>query len=203
MSCIFVTGIGTDVGKTFVAAALVLAKKANYWKPIQSGSPTDSDFIEKLLGRNCQKIFKETFKLREPLSPHASASLQGIKIKLTDFKLPASNAPLVVEGAGGVLVPISEDFLVIDLIEKLQTPTLIVSKHYLGSINHTLLTIDALRRRKISIKGIVYNGTDVFDNEEIIEKLSGIKKIATIPTYHEVNLAALESAAKLLAPLEF
>lgn len=176
MEKIFITGIGTNVGKTIVAAIVTEALKADYWKPVQSGDLDNSDTskVKQLVSNKTSVFHDETFKLNQPLSPHASAKIDGIKINLNDFQLPTcSKTYLVIEGAGGLMVPINhQGDLIIDLINHLKTSVILVSQNYLGSINHTLLSIEELKRRKINILGIIFNGDRTPETEDFIENYS-------------------------------
>jgi dethiobiotin synthetase len=164
----FVTGIDTDSGKTMVSAILCEALHADYWKPVQSGLPKDSDTVRSLLTNSVSAIHPETYLLATPASPHAAAKIDGVNIDLSNFKLPATNHSLIVEGAGGCLVPLNDQDFIIDLIKKLELSVVLVADLYLGSINHTLLTVEALRSRKISLAGIIFNGESNPESERII-----------------------------------
>jgi dethiobiotin synthetase len=165
----FVTAIDTDSGKTLVSAILCEALQADYWKPVQAGLPKDSDTVRQLIPEHLT-VHPETFLLKTPASPHASAKLDGVSISLTDFKFPQTSNSLIVEGAGGCLVPLNDNDFVIDLIHHLNIPAIVVCDLYLGSINHSLLTIEALKRRNVPIKGIIFNGTSNPESERIILK---------------------------------
>jgi dethiobiotin synthetase len=194
----FVTGIGTDVGKTVCCAILCEVLKANYWKPIQSGSETDTNRMQELISEKIT-FFKERYTLSQPLSPHAAAQFDNIEIGLTDFQLPNSESDLIIEGAGGLLVPINNEGLTIcDLIEHLDLEVILISRHYLGSINHTLLTIESLKSRNLKIKGIIYNGEELPQTEEIIERISGLKTLFRIPTFQEINKESIANFASTL-----
>jgi len=170
MKRIFITGIGTDIGKTVIAAIITEHLKADYWKPVQSGELDNTDTMKvKRLVSNSKTVFHtEGFKLSQPLSPHASAEIDAVKIKLEDFTLPATNNHLVIEGAGGLMVPLNNKLLLADLIKHLATSVIVVSRNYLGSINHTLLTVQELQRRQIPIIGIVFNGPHTPQTENFI-----------------------------------
>ena len=167
---LFVTGIGTNVGKTVVSAILTEHLKADYWKPVQSGDLLDSDTltVKKLVTNNQTVFHNERFRLSKPLSPHAAAKLDHESIQLSDFVVPSTSNHLVIEGAGGVLVPLNEGLLLADLIKHVQAKVVVVSQIYLGSINHTLLTIEELKRRNIDILGIVFNGEYTPETENFI-----------------------------------
>jgi dethiobiotin synthetase len=164
----FVTAIGTDSGKTLVSAILCTALGADYWKPVQAGHPTDSDTIRELTAGSDIKVHPERYVLQMPASPHAAAAAEGIAIALADFKLPATNQSLVIEGAGGALVPLNEKDFVIDLASRFKAKIILVSNIYLGSINHTLLTWEALHKRGLETAGIVFNGESNAATEDII-----------------------------------
>ena len=183
----FITGIGTDIGKTIISAILVEKLQAEYWKPIQAGNLKDSDshFIQKFT--NCKKIHPEQFILTEPMSPHAAAKIDNLNINLYEFKIPATNSPLIIEGAGGLMVPINDNDLVLDLIKHFNIPVIIVSKNYLGSINHTLLTIEVLMKNNIQIKGVIFNGDSKPETERIIELHTGIPILGKIPTIEKIT----------------
>ena len=142
----FITGIGTGIGKTITSAIITEKLKADYWKPIQSGdlAQSDSMTIESLISNNQTVIHSETYRLTQPLSPHLSAKIDGIEIELNNFQLPKTENHLIVEGAGGLMVPLNDKALILDLVKYLKLEVIVVSQHYLGSINHTLLTINTL-----------------------------------------------------------
>ena len=196
----FVTGIDTNIGKTVVSAILVEALNADYWKPIQSGDLhyTDTDKVKELVsGKTLFHL--EAYRLSNPLSPHISAKLDHISIALASFQLPKTNNNLIVEGAGGVLVPINEkgDYLS-DVILKLGMEVLLVSKNYLGSINHTLLSIEYLKSKSISIKGIVMVGEKNDSSESIIAKNTGVKILYHVPVVDSVTREFIKEQAELL-----
>ena len=164
----FVTGIDTDSGKTFVSAILCEALKADYWKPVQAGIPADSEIITGLVSNPTLVIHPETFFLKTPASPHAAAKLDGVEIRLADFKLPETTNNLIIEGAGGCLVPLDEQNFVIELARQFSAEVVLTADLYLGSINHTLLTINELKRRTLNVKGIIFNGEPNSESERII-----------------------------------
>ena len=184
---IFITGIGTDVGKTVASAIVVEALEADYWKPIQAGDLDNSD-TQKVNSLICHtersrsaksKFHENSYKLNTPASPHLAAQLDGIVIDLKQIKEPKTDNHLVIEGAGGVLVPLNDNDCVVDLIQK-DYRVIVVSRHYLGSINHTLLTIEALKNRKITVDGIIFSGDENKATEEIILKKTEAKFIGRI-----------------------
>jgi dethiobiotin synthetase len=182
MKRIFITGIGTNIGKTVVSAIVTEYLNADYWKPIQSGDLMDSDTMKvKALVSNNKSVFHpEKHILSQPLSPHAAAKRDGIAIKLEDFTLPQTENHLVIEGAGGLMVPLNNEILIADLIQHLDVSVLLVSQNYLGSINHTLLTIQELKRRNIKIIGIVINGESTPETETFIIQYSNLPIIFRI-----------------------
>ncbi len=178
---LFVTGIGTDVGKTIAAAILTQALEADYWKPIQAGDLDNSDShkVQQLLSNSGSQIFENSYKLNTAASPHLAAIIDGITIDLQQIKEPKTKSHLVIEGAGGILVPLNDTDCIIDLIQK-DYKVVLVSRHYLGSINHTLLTYEALKNRKIPLAGIIFSGDENKASEEIILKKTGAKFIGRI-----------------------
>lgn len=196
---VIVAGIGTDVGKTVVAAALCEALGAQYWKPVASGSedgPTDGEYMAGLLRGGSARILPTTYSFSKSLSPHIAAALDSQQIELARLSLPQSDKPIVVELAGGVAVPLNDRHTNLDFLQSLGLPVVVVSKHYLGSINHTLLTIDALRHRGIAIAGIVFNGSELPDTERIIAKLSGVSIIGRIPQLPRIDCDSVASLGK-------
>ncbi|MEL7221323.1 MAG: dethiobiotin synthase [Bacteroidota bacterium] len=198
----FVTGIGTEVGKTVCSAILVKALKANYWKPVQAGDLHDTDTMKVARWTGQQPtdtaIHSEGYRLKTPMSPHAAAAIDGVSVSVKDFTLPATNRPLIVEGAGGLLVPLNEEETILDLMAHLQLPAILVSRNYLGSINHTLLSIAQLQQRNIPIAGIIFNGESVPSTESIITQMSGLPVILRVPELSEVSLVTIEKMAKMV-----
>ena len=166
---LFITGIGTDVGKTIVSAIFTEALQADYWKPIQSGDlhNSDTDKVKKMVSNTTSVFHESAYNLLTPASPHYSAELDGITIDLKKIKEPKTKNHLVIEGAGGIYVPLNQNDTILDLI-KPDYKVVIVSRHYLGSINHTLLTIEALKNKGLEIFGIVFNGEENKASETII-----------------------------------
>lgn len=167
----FVSGIGTEIGKTYCSAMLVKALNADYWKPVQAGDLHDLE-SDKILdwSRTSGQIHPAKYLLNTPASPHLSAKIDEVNIGLEDFELPESDNHLVVEGAGGLLVPLNDSETILDLIERLNLPVVVVIKHYLGSINHSMLTLDMLKLRGISIAAVVFNGSSNESSEDFILK---------------------------------
>lgn len=198
MSRIFITGIGTGVGKTIVSAVVTEALKADYWKPIQTGMEegTDSDIVRKLISNSLTKIHKEAFCLPLPVSPHTAAEAAKVQIRIKDMVMPATNNALVIEGAGGLMVPLNERELMIDLIQKTVAPVVLVVQHYLGSINHTLLSLEALKHRKIKLAGIIYNGEANPSSEKVIENFGNCKVIGRIGREERFTPSTISNYAK-------
>lgn len=191
----FITGTDTGIGKTLVSAMLCLGLEATYWKPVQSGIEpmTDSEWLEKIAGVESCKILPETYKLTSPLSPHLAARIDGINIDLERFPAPQNicRSRLVVEGAGGLMVPLNDQDMMIDLIQRLELPVLVVAKSGLGTINHTVLTIKMLRTRRIKILGVVMNGEPNEENKKAIEHYAQIPVLAQIPGIANINKESL------------
>lgn len=193
-SGIIVAGIGTDVGKTVASAVLCEALKADYWKPVASGSddgPLDDQILAHLIVDGAHRVRPSAYVFSKSLSPHVAAELDGAFIDLNKIELPVTKVPLVVELAGGVAVPLNDSSTNLDLIQKLGLPVVIVSRHYLGSINHTLLTIEALRARGAEIAGVLFNGEELPDTERIITKLGQTTNLGRIPRLTSVTREAI------------
>ncbi len=195
-----VTGIGTDIGKTVVSAIIAQSLDAFYWKPIQAGELENSDSIKvQNWTSDSVTILQEKFRLTQPMSPHAAAEIDGVEITKEAFKLPLVEGNLVVEGAGGLMVPLNQKgLLLIDLFEEWNLPVIVVSRHYVGSINHTLLTVEALKNRKIIIEGIVFVGDENEATESFILNYTGLKMITRIPLTNEVNTEFIQNQARIL-----
>lgn len=183
----FVTAIGTDSGKTLVSSILCEAMQADYWKPVQAGLPRDADQVKNLVSNNRTVIHPGRWELRTPASPHAAARIDGITITLDDFSLPNTDNTLIIEGAGGALVPLNDNNFVIDVASKFQIPVILVANLYLGSINHTLLTAEALRNRKLKVEGVVFNGPSNEESERIIIHHTGYKVLLNIPQESSID----------------
>lgn len=184
----FVTAIGTDSGKTLVSAILTHALQADYWKPVQCGIPRDTDTVRSLVNNNHSLFYEESYLFKHPLSPHAAAEKEGKKIEIEKILLPnTNNSNLIIEGAGGILVPLDQDKFVINLAEKFESEIILVSNIYLGSINHSLLTINELKRRKLKVKGIIFNGEENKETENVIMHYSGYKCLLKIRPEKEIN----------------
>jgi len=178
---IFVTGISTDVGKTIVSAITVESLEADYWKPIQAGDldHSDSHKIKSKISNSKSQIFENSYKLNTPASPHLAAAIDGIAIDLKQIQEPKTENHLVIEGAGGIFVPLNEKDTIIDLIQ-MDYKIIVVSRHYLGSINHTLLTIEAIQNRGLKVAGIIFSGSENKSTEDLILNKTKIKCIGRI-----------------------
>ena len=192
---LFVTGSDTDVGKTVFSAALAGALEASYWKPIQAGSldRSDSRTVRKLSGLPSSRIFPEGYRLTTACSPHRAAELDSITIEPERLELPDAD-PLIVEGAGGLFVPITRKILLIDLVAAWQLPVVLVTRTSLGTINHSLLSIEALKSRNIPILGIAFVGEKSPDSEGVICTLSGVKRLGRLPILNALDEATLAQA---------
>ena len=195
---VFVTGTDTGIGKTLVSACLVRAWNAGYWKPVQTGlasEPDDTATVTTLAALSPDRVQAPRHALQPPLSPQAAAALEQVTITLDDFTLPAMASPLVVEGAGGVLVPLSETTLMIDLIARLGLPVVVVARSGLGTINHTLLTLAALRGRQLPIAGVILSGPPNPGNRLAIQRLGGVPVLAELPWLDLVDSDAISHLA--------
>lgn len=199
----FVTGISTGIGKTICSAVLVEKLQADYWKPIQSGDldKSDSLTVGSLVSNTLTRIHPERFRLNNPLSPHRSAKIDGIQIQLPDFMLPLTENNLIVEGAGGLMVPLNDRELILDLIKHLDMEVIVVSENYLGSINHTLMTLAVLKDHDIKIKGIVFNGASNEDSESYIENYTGVNVLGHVPLFPSVNKSSIQHATQYITGL--
>lgn len=194
---IFVTGIGTGVGKTIASAILVEKLKADYWKPVQAGDLDQSDTItvKSLVSNSISHFHPEAYRLTQPYSPHKAAALDGIEIDPDKIILPQTGNQLIIEGAGGLMVPLNNNFLMIDLIKKLDAEVVLVSRNYLGSINHTLLSIDALKARGIALRALIFNGNNDSFSEELIERYTKETPVLRIPEIENFKKDEILSAA--------
>jgi dethiobiotin synthetase len=189
-----VTGTDTDIGKTVFAAALAGALGARYWKPIQSGleGEGDSTAVARLGGLAPDRILPEAYRLRTPCSPHRAAEIDGVAIAPGRLALPpADGVPLVIEGAGGVLVPITRELLFADLFARWALPVVLVARTALGTINHSLLSIEALRARGVPILGVAFVGDPVPDSEEVIAAMGGVPRLGRLPRLDPLTPEAL------------
>lgn len=195
---IFIAGTGTDVGKTIAAAIITQKLEADYWKPIQAGNLEDTDTmtVQGLVSNTTSRVHQETYRLKVPASPHDAASQEGIRIDEDAIQPPPTDRPLIIEGAGGLMVPLNEATLVIDLIKKFDAEVVLVAQNYLGSINHTILSIEALNQRNIPIKGILFNGTPYQAGEDFITAFTGVLKIANLKPEDEITPGIVDQYAQ-------
>ena len=200
MKPFIIAGIGTEVGKTLVSAILVEALEADYWKPIQAGNllHTDSDVIRSLISNKKTFIHKESVRLKKAMSPHAAAIAEKRKIRTDDFVLPKTKNKLLIELAGGIMVPFSDKELNLDLLIKWKLPVILVSRNYLGSINHTLLTVKVLQQHKIHISGLIFNGPVNPTTENVILKYTKLKCLARIKEFKHINPFTVKKEAEKL-----
>ncbi len=195
---IIVAGIDTDSGKTVVSAILCQALKADYWKPIQAGDLENTDSHKIKSWSPGTRIHPEAYRLTQPMSPHAAAEIDKVQIEETTLKLPVTQNKLVVELAGGLMVPMRDDYLNIDWVESTGLPVILVSNYYLGSINHTLLSLNLLKQRNIPLLGIIFNGEKNESTHDVIIKRSGLPCLLEIPQEKTVNEKVIERCANEL-----
>ncbi|HEX8269885.1 MAG TPA: dethiobiotin synthase [Flavobacterium sp.] len=197
----FITGISTDVGKTIASAIITEALEADYWKPIQAGDldNSDSDKVRNLISNSKTIIHPNSYALKTPASPHLASKLDGITIELSKITEPFTHNHLVIEGAGGLLVPLNDIDSVIDIIQP-DYNVIVVSRHYLGSINHTLLTIEALQNRRLQIAGIIFSGDENEATESLIISRSGIRVLGRIEQEPYFDKNVIREYAELFLP---
>ena len=193
----FITGISTDVGKTIASAILVEALNADYWKPIQAGDLKygDTEKVQELISNIKSKFYPKTYGLKTPMSPHAAAEIDGVEIYLDKIIEPKTKNHLVIEGAGGLLVPINDTQTILDIIQP-EYKVIVVSRHYLGSINHTLLTIKLLQEKGFDV-ALIYSGNKQKTTEEIIQKMTGVKVIGRIEEEENFDKSIIKKYAQL------
>lgn len=200
MQPIFITGIGTDVGKTVVSAIVAEALQADYWKPVQAGftEGTDSEWVRSMLSEKAV-VHPEVYKLKLPASPHIAAREEGITIELQKIydQQPTVNGQLVIEGAGGLLVPLNDKEFVIDLIKKLNASVILVSRNYLGSINHSLLTAQVCKANNINVLGWIFND-QYMDYEKEIANWTGYPVIGSVPFIEKIDKVFIQQQAFLM-----
>jgi dethiobiotin synthetase len=192
---IVVTGTDTDIGKTVFAAGLTAALGARYWKPVQAGLADGSDAASVVtLGVPADRVLPEAYRLTTPCSPHLAAEIDRVTIDPDRLALPQVDGPLVVEGAGGVMVPVTRDLIFADLFARWNTPVVLVARTGLGTINHSLLSIEALRSRGVPILGIAFVGDAVEDSEATIATLGKVRRLGRLPRLGPLNAVTLAEA---------
>ncbi|GAB3980351.1 dethiobiotin synthase [Spirosoma terrae] len=196
-------GIGTEIGKTVVSSILVEALQADYWKPVQSGALEDSDTetVRQLISNTVSQFHPEAYRLTQPLSPHAAAEIDNVHIDLNIITLPITSNALIIELAGGLMVPLNDHELNIDLVQKLGLPIILVSRNYLGSINHTLLSVELCRNRNIPILGIIFNGPTVSSTEHFILNYTNIPCLGRIGQENQLTKDVIRNYANQFAEL--
>ena len=197
---LFITGIGTGIGKTVVSAVLTEKLKCDYWKPIQSGDLDDSDTlkVKGLVSNSTTTFHEEAYRLTQPYSPHKSAAIDGVVTDPDKIIAPKTENRLLIEGAGGLMVPLNDSYLMIDLIKKLDVEVILVSQNYLGSINHTLLSVAMLKQYGINIAGIIFNGRIDENSERYILNYTGLKLLGNLPEFETIDKEAIIKAGELI-----
>ncbi|RJT41427.1 ATP-dependent dethiobiotin synthetase BioD [Mesorhizobium waimense] len=193
---IVITGTDTGIGKTVFSAGLAGLLDGFYWKPVQSGldGETDSEVVERLAGLPPGRVLPEVYRLNEPLSPHRSAELDGVAIDEARLSLPVLPGPLVIEGAGGLMVPLNRQTKFIDIFAQWQLPVILCARTALGTINHTLLSIEALRARSIPLIGLAFIGDEVADTQRTIVEFSGVPQLGRLPLLDPLTNETLRDA---------
>lgn len=197
-----IAGIGTGIGKTILSSILVEALEADYWKPIQAGDLDKSDTltVQKLISNPVSVLHPERYRLTQPMSPHAAAKRDGINIALSALTLPETKNRLMIELAGGIMVPLNTTDLNLDLLKLWKLPVILVSQNYLGSINHSLLALEVLKFNKIELAGIIFNGDRNEDTENFILNYSGANCLGNIPELSQIERQEIKKMADDLRP---
>ncbi len=199
---IAIAGIHTNIGKTIASAVIAEAISADYWKPVQAGKDErDAELLKKLLTNGQDRVYNEAVVLSQPLSPHTAAEIDNVEVDYKKFAWPKTDKILLVETAGGLLSPMSADATMADFIAYYNLPVILVSLNYLGSINHTLLTIEVLRSRGITVKGLIMNGLENESSENFITAYSDMPIIARIPYINDISNDGVRRCAMQLKPL--
>jgi len=198
---IFITGIGTGIGKTITSAIVTEKLKADYWKPVQAGDLDNSDTlkVKSLVSNSVSRFHPETYRLTQPYSPHKAAAMDKIVIDIQNIIPPKTDNQLIIEGAGGLMVPLNDNFLMIDVIKQLDAKVLLVSQNYLGSINHTLLSLFTLKKYGIPVIGIIFNGDKDIYSKTYILNYSGVNEIGHIPTYDNITKKTVIEAGNFIS----
>lgn len=193
---IVITGTDTGIGKTVFSAGLAGLLDGFYWKPVQSGldEETDSEVVARLSGLPAGRVLPEVYRLKEPLSPHRSAELDGVAIDVAKLSLPDLPGPIVIEGAGGLMVPLNRRTKFIDIFAQWRVPVILCARTKLGTINHTLLSIEALRARSIPLIGIAFIGDEVADTQRTIVEFSGVRQLGRLPLIDPLTSETLREA---------
>lgn len=195
-SAIVVTGTDTGIGKTIFSAALVDALGASYWKPVQAGleEETDTELVTRLALLSPERRIAEKFKLKTPASPHYAARIDGVEIHMDALDIPSTTGPLIIEGAGGLVVPINETECFADVFARWQRPVVLCARTALGTINHTLLSLEALRARAIPVLGVAFIGEEMAESQRIIAAMGKVKILGRLPMLEHLGNAALKEA---------
>ena len=196
-----IAGISTEIGKTFISSILTEALEADYWKPVQSGALdfTDTDTVKSLISNSKTVFHPETYRLTKPMSPHAAAAIDGVEIQLSNFLLPQTKNNLIVELAGGLMVPLNDHETNVGLIKKLALPVILISQNYLGSINHTLLSVAVLKQQNIPVKGLIFNGMQNIYSEDFILKYTGLECLGRVDFEEDIDKNVVKKWAKIFA----
>jgi len=198
----FITGTDTGVGKTFFSSILMKKYNFDYWKPIQTGKFIENDtfYIKQNIGIEKNRFHKPIYSFKKPLSPHLASNYEKISINMKKIKKPNSDRPLIIEGAGGILVPLNKKNLLIDLIKKFKFPVIVVSKSVLGTINHTLMTLEILKKNKINIFGVILNNVknkkEGYENKKSIEDYGNIKVLGQISSINHITMKKIKALTK-------
>lgn len=195
---IVVTGTDTGIGKTVFAAGLTALLDGIYWKPVQSGieEESDSEIVARLAGLSPERVLPEAWRLEEPLSPHRAAELGGVEIDAEALALPTTGLPLIVEGAGGLMVPLNRRTLYIDVFARWAAPVVLCARTGLGTINHTLLSIEALRRRSVPLLGVAFIGDEMTDTQRTIAEMGKVRVLGRLPPLDPLTPDALAKAMR-------
>lgn len=191
-----ITGTDTGIGKTVVSAMLVDALDATYYKPVQAGldEETDTEFVRRIADLPPSRFIAEAYRLNTPASPHLAAAIDGIEIDTDQLALPETSNPLIVEGAGGVMVPLTAKLLYIEMFRRWRLPAIVCARTSLGTINHTLLTIESLRRWSVDVHGVIFVGDPHHENERIIPKMGDVRKLGRLPILESLDAESLRTA---------
>lgn len=197
-----VLGIHTGVGKTVCSAIIAEALQCDYWKPVQAGDLENSDTIrvQRMVSNTNSRIHPEAYRLTQPMSPHAAAAIDGVQYGLADFSVPESKNSVLLETAGGVMSPLSDTATMVDLVKHLGLPAILVVRHYLGSINHSMLCLEVLRAKGIPLLGVVISGLRNEASESFLRTYGGVSRMAYAAEVKEESAAEVTKAAELLAP---